>query len=76
MTLIVEEYTTLLKIVTPNPDKVFWKKTKGVRFVKKISQVLGIYAKVIGQMKRQKGKSECLPLDFVKKFLTKCEDEE
>ena len=32
----VEEYTALLKIVTPNLEKVFWKKTKGVGFVKKM----------------------------------------
>ena len=37
---------------------------------------MGIDATIIGQMKSQKGKSECLPWDFVKKFLPKCEDEE
>ena len=41
-----------------------------------MSQIMGIDAKIIGQMKSWKGKSECLPWDFVKKFLTKCEDEE
>ena len=45
-------------------------------FVKKMSQIMGIDAKNIGQMKSQRGKSECLPWDFVKKFLAKCEDEE
>ena len=28
MTPTIEEYTALLRIVTPNLDKVFWKKTK------------------------------------------------
>ena len=37
---------------------------------------MGIFVKIIGQMISQKGKSECLPWDFVKKFLPKCEDEE
>ena len=60
MTPTVEEYTALLRIKTPNPDKVFGKKIKGVGFFKKMSQVMGIDAKVISQMKRQKGKSECL----------------
>ena len=41
-----------------------------------MSQIMGINAKVIEQMKKQKGKSECLPWDFVKKYLTKCEDNE
>ena len=41
-----------------------------------MSQIMGIDAQIIGQIKSQKGKSECLIWDFVKKFLTKCEDEE
>ena len=45
-------------------------------FVKKMSQIMDIDAKVIGQMKKQKGKSECLLWDFVKKYFAKCEDNE
>ena len=52
MTPTIEKYIALLRIVISNPDKVFWKKTKGVRFVKKMSQIMGIDAKVSGQMKR------------------------
>ena len=37
---------------------------------------MGIDATIIGQMKSQKGKSECLPWDSVNKFLAKCEDQE
>ena len=70
----VEEYKTLLRIETSNPNKVFWKKTKEVGFVKKMFQIIGIDVTIIGQMKSQKGKSMCLPWDFVKKFLAKCED--
>ena len=33
----VEEYIVLLQIEISNPNKVFWNKTKGVRFVKKMS---------------------------------------
>ena len=35
MTPTIEENTTLLRIMTPNPNKVFWKKTKGMGFVKR-----------------------------------------
>ena len=41
-----------------------------------MSQIMGIDAQISGQIKSQKGKSEGLIWDFVKKFLTKCEDEE
>ena len=61
MTPTIEEYTSLLRIGTSNPNKVFWKKTKRVGFVKKMSQIMGIDAMVIGQVKSQKGKNECLP---------------
>ena len=37
MTPIIEEYTTLLKIETSNPNKVYWKKTKRLEFVRKMS---------------------------------------
>ena len=31
------KYAVLFRIMTPNPNKVFCKKTKGARFVKKMS---------------------------------------
>ena len=34
LTPTVEEYTALLRISPPNPDKVFWKKAKKVPFKK------------------------------------------
>ena len=74
MTPTIEEYTSLLKIVTSNPNKIFGKKAKGVGFIKKMSQIMGIDAKVISQVKSQKGKGECLTWDFVKKFLAKYEE--
>ena len=42
MVSTIEEYTTLLQIETPNPNKVFWKKTKGVGFIKKMLQITGL----------------------------------
>ena len=29
----IEEYTALLCIETPNPNKIFWKRMKGVSFI-------------------------------------------
>ena len=66
---IIDEYATLLKITPPNSDKVFWKKTKNVRFRKKLVQIMNINAKIIDQVKKQKGKSECLSWDFLKKHI-------
>ena len=48
MTPTIKEYIALLIIGTSNPNKVFWKKTKGVGFVKKIYQIIGIDATIIG----------------------------
>ena len=49
---------------------------KGVSFVKKMSQIIRMDMTAISQMKTTKGKSECLPWEFLKKFFKKCEDEE
>ena len=57
MVLTVEEYRTLFQIKIPNPNKVFWKKVKGVGFIKKMSQIMGLDATIIYQMKTMKGKS-------------------
>ena len=76
MVLTVEEYIALLRIEMVNPNKVFWKKIKGVGFIKKMSQIMGLDATIICQMKSLKGKSKCLPWEFLKKFLAKCEDQE
>ena len=37
LTPTVEEYSALLRISPPNPDKVFWKKAKKVSFRKKLA---------------------------------------
>ena len=37
---------------------------------------MGVDAKVIEQVKKQKGKRECLLWEFVKKYLAKSEDDE
>ena len=49
---------------------------KGVRFVKKMSQIMGMDMTTISQMKTTKRKNECLSWEFLKKFFAKCEDEE
>ena len=59
MTPAIEEYVALLRIILSNPNKVFWKKTKSVGFVKKMSQItqiMSVDAKVIEQAKKKKGK--------------------
>ena len=76
MVPMIEEYISLLRIGVPNPNKVFRKKTKGVGFVKRMSQIIGLDMAAIGQMKTMKGKSECLPWEFLKKFFAKCKNEE
>ena len=75
MVLTIKEHIALLRIEIPNPNKVFWKKMKGMSFVKKMSQIMGMDMITISQVKTTKGKNECIPWEFLK-FLAKCEDEE
>ena len=42
LTPIVEEYSALLRISPPNPNKVFWKKAKKVPFRKKLAQMMNV----------------------------------
>ena len=76
MTLTIEKYSALLRIVLPNQDKVFWKKAKGVGFIKKMTQIMGIHAKIIDYVKKQKGNSECFTWEFIKKYLFESKDDE
>ena len=46
LTPIMEEYAALLRISPPNPDKVFWKKSKKVPFRKKLAQMTNTDANV------------------------------
>ena len=57
MVSTIEEYTALLRIEIPNPNKVSWKKMKGVSFVKKMSQIMGMDMTTISQVKTTKGVS-------------------
>ena len=41
-----------------------------------MSQIMGMDMATISQVKTMKGKSKCIPWEFLKKFLAKCEDEE
>ena len=41
-----------------------------------MSQIMELDITTIGQVKSMKGKNECLPWEYLKKFFAKCEDEE
>ena len=56
----VEEYAVLLRISPPNPNKVFWKKSKKVPFRKKLAQMTNMDANVFVPITRLKGKNECV----------------
>ena len=58
LTPIVEEYAALLRISSPNPDKVFWNKPKKVPFRKKLAQMMSIDASIFVPMTRLKRKNE------------------
>ena len=42
----MEEYVALLRITSPNPNKVFWKKSKKFPFRKKLPQMTNMDANV------------------------------
>ena len=69
MTPTVEEYAVLLRISPPNPNKVFWKKSKKVPFKKKLAQMMNVDASVFIPITRQKGKNECVQCDFLERFI-------
>ena len=56
----MEEYAVLLKISPPNPNKVFWKKSKKVPLRKILAQMTNIDASVFVPVTRLKGKNECV----------------
>ena len=60
MTPTVKEYAVLLRISPPNPNKVFWKKSKKVTFRKKLAQMTNMNANVFVPITRLKGKNECV----------------
>ena len=63
LTPTVEEYATLLRISPPNPNKVFWKKSKKVPFRKKLAQMTSTDASVFIPLTKSKGKNECVQRD-------------
>ena len=67
LTLTVEEYTALLRISPPNPNKVFWKKSKKVPFRKKLAQMTNMDANVFVPITRLKGKNDCVQSDFLER---------
>ena len=69
LTPTVEEYAALLRISPPNPDKVFWKKSKKVPFRKKLAQMTGMDANIFVPMTKLKGKNECVQCDFLERYI-------
>ena len=65
LTPTVEEYVALLRISPPNPNKVFWKKSKKVPFRKKLAQMMNMDANAFVPITRLKGKNECVQCDFL-----------
>ena len=65
----MEEYAALLRISPPNPNKVFWKKSKKVPFRKKLAQMMSMDASIFVPMTRLKGKNECVQSDFLEGYI-------
>ena len=72
----MEEYTALLRISPPNPDKVFWKKTKKVPFRKKLAQMMNVDASLLVSVTRLKGKNECVQCDFLERYMIENNDDD
>ena len=53
----IEEYAVLLRISPPNPNKIFWKKSKKVPFRKKLAQMTNINANAFVPITRLKGRT-------------------
>ena len=65
----MEKYTALLKILPPNPDKVFWKKGKKVSFKTMLAQMMNINASFLVSRTKQKRKNECVQRDFLERYI-------
>ena len=69
LTPTVEKYATLLRISSPNPNKVFWKKLKKVPFRKKLAQMMSTDSSVFVPLTKSKGKNECVQSDFLEGYI-------
>ena len=76
LTLIIEKYSALVKILPAHPDRVFWKKAKKVPFKKKLAQMMNIDAIVLISKTKQKGKNEYVQCDFLKQYIIENNDED
>ena len=65
----MEEYAALLRITSPNPNKVFWKKSKKVPFRKKLAQMTNMDANIFVPITKLKGKSESIQCDFLERYI-------
>ena len=72
----MEEYAALLRISPPNPDKVFWKKSKKISFRKKLAQMMNISANSLDSKTKQKGKNEYVQCNFLEDFISENNDDD
>ena len=76
MTPTVEEYVVLLRISPPNPNKVFWKKSKKIPFRKKLAQMMSMDANVFVPLTKLKGKNECVQSNFLEGYIIQNEHDD
>ena len=72
----MKEYTALLRISPPNPNKVFWKKAKKVLFRKKLAQMMNVDTNLLVFVIRLKGKNECVQCDFLERYMIENDDDD
>ena len=60
MTPTIEEYTAMLRINLPNPDKICYKELKKFGYKSKLAQLMGIDEAVVDKLVREKGETECI----------------
>ena len=76
MTPTIEEYTAMLRIDLPNPDKICYKELKKFGYKNKLAQLMGIDEAVVEKLVREKGETECIHWDFFRDYILRHFDEE
>ena len=65
----IEEYTKLLRLKLPKPNKLCYVEQKKVGYRKKLAQLLGVDPKIIEQRVKKKGESESIPWDLLRHYI-------
>ena len=65
----IEEYTKLLRLKLPKPNKLCYVEQKKVEYQKKLAQFLGVDSKIIEQKVKKKGESESIPWDLLRHYI-------